>query len=146
MADIISPEDRSRVMSRIKLRDTAPELTLRRALWAAGLRYRLCLKVQLPGRPDIVFPGSRVAVFVDGCFWHGCPIHGHIPKSRESYWGPKLTRNIQRDAEVTARLAGQGWRVLRFWEHQVRKELAKCVSEVAATVRQEKAQARQPSP
>lgn len=146
MADIISPEQRSRVMSRIRLRDTVPELALRRALWAAGMRYRLVLNTPLLGKPDIVFPGPRVVIFVDGCFWHGCPIHGHVPKSQESYWAPKLARNIQRDADVTARLGEQGWQVLRFWEHQVRKELAICVSKVASVVKQGKTPSRQPSP
>lgn len=108
---------------------------LRRALWAAGLRYRLNWFPSLPGKPDIVFPGPKVGVFVDGCFWHGCPIHGHIPKSRENYWNPKLERNIQRDANATTQLSERGWRVLRFWEHQIKNELAQCAAEVSLTVR-----------
>lgn len=135
MADRISKETRSRLMSRIKLSNTGPELVLRRALWSAGMRYRLKARVPLPGRPDIVFPGARVAVFVDGCFWHGCPIHGHIPKSREEYWEPKIARTLQRDSEANARLTAMGWGVLRFWEHQVRDETAKCVADILALVR-----------
>lgn len=117
-------------MSRIKLRDTGPELALRRALWAAGLRYRLKLVKPLPGRPDIVFTKAKVAVFVDGCFWHGCPIHGHVPKSRVGYWEPKLERTKQRDAATSAKLAELGWLVVRFWEHQVEGDLAGCLAEV----------------
>lgn len=122
-------------MGRIRLRDTAPEIALRRALWAAGLRYRLKTKIHLLGQPDIVFPGAKVAVFVDGCFWHGCPVHGHLPKSREEYWKPKIARNQRRDAEVNAKLLAMGWRVVRFWEHQVRDGVLECVSEVLAVVK-----------
>lgn len=122
-------------MGRIRLRDTAPEIALRRALWAAGLRYRLRMKIRLLGQPDIVFPGAKVAVFVDGCFWHGCPVHGHLPKSREEYWGPKIARNQRRDAEVNANLLAMGWRVVRFWEHQVRDGALECVNEVLAAVK-----------
>lgn len=135
VADRISQLQRSRNMARIKGRDTGPELLLRRALWAASLRYRLKCKVPLPGRPDIVFPRARVAVFVDGCFWHGCPVHGHMPKSREEYWGPKIARNQRRDNDTNATLAAMGWRVMRFWEHEVLGSLPQCVATIAAAVR-----------
>jgi DNA mismatch endonuclease (patch repair protein) len=135
MADRIASEARSLLMSRIKLRNTGPEIMLRRALWAAGLRYRLKLKVPLPGRPDIIFPRARLAVFVDGCFWHGCPLHGHLPKSHGEYWGPKLARTRRRDAEVTAGLQLMGWRVLRIWEHQIKADLVRCVVEIGLAVR-----------
>lgn len=135
MVDRFSSEARSRVMSRIKQRDTAPEMALRRALWAAGLRYRLKLNRQLPGKPDLVFAGVKVAIFVDGCFWHGCPQHGRLPKSHEAYWAPKLARNLRRDAEVNAALEVMGWKVVRLWEHQIRADLAGCVARVAALVR-----------
>jgi DNA mismatch endonuclease (patch repair protein) len=143
MADRLSPEARSRLMARIKLRGTGPEMLLRRALWATGLRYRLKLKVPLPGKSDIIFPGPKLAVFVDGCFWHGCPLHGHLPKTREGYWEPKLARIRKRDTEANAKLQTMGWRVLRFWEHQVREKLAWCAGKVGAAVA--KAQATQSS-
>lgn len=104
-------------MSRIKARDTRPELAVRRALWAAGLRYRLHDK-RLPGKPDIVFASRRVAVFVHGCFWHGhkgCPRH-RIPKSRVEWWTAKIRRNVARDLEVQEALEKEGWRVLLIWE------------------------------
>lgn len=100
-------------------RDTAPELAVRRLLHAAGLRYRVDY-APLGGRrgADIVFTRRRVAVFIDGCFWHGCPEHATAPKTNAGYWGPKLERNIVRDRETDASLLDAGWRVLRFWGHE----------------------------
>lgn len=102
-------------------RDTKPELALRSALHRAGLRYRRDLRLDLPGgrvRPDIVFTRRKVAVFVDGCFWHSCPIHGSRPAVNQSYWSPKLARNVERDARDTALLQNAGWIVIRIWEHE----------------------------
>jgi DNA mismatch endonuclease (patch repair protein) len=116
-------------------RDTKPELALRRALFALGRRYRVDAKIVLPQRavrPDIVFAGARVAVFVDGCFWHGCPAHGRMPKDPTGYWHQKLARNISRDAQVTAALEAAGWRVVRVWEHV---PLAGAVDVVQAALR-----------
>lgn len=132
MADVMSPKQRSRCMSRIKGKDTKPELVLRRALWAQGLRYRLNYK--LPGRPDIVFIGARVVVFVDGCFWHGCPIHSVQPKSNVEFWKSKLSGNKERDLLVSSRLEAMGWRVLRFWEHEISEELGAVVQRVSNTL------------
>jgi len=101
-------------------RDTKPEVALRSALHRAGLRYRCDLRLQLPGgrvRPDIVFTRKKVAVFVDGCFWHSCPIHGSRPSVNQSYWSRKLARNIERDARDTILLQDAGWTVIRIWEH-----------------------------
>ncbi|MGJ4880282.1 very short patch repair endonuclease [Bradyrhizobium sp. HKCCYLRH1065] len=105
-------------MSRIRAKHTKPEKLLRSALWAAGLRYRLHFKTPF-GRPDIVFPGRKVAVFVDGCFWHGCPDHYVRPRSRDEFWAAKLRENVERDRRQTAALELSGWRVVRIWEHQV---------------------------
>jgi DNA mismatch endonuclease (patch repair protein) len=101
-------------------RDTAPEMAVRQALHRQGLRYRVGLRLSLPAgavRPDIVFIRQRVAVFIDGCFWHGCPQHGTRPRSNRRYWDAKLARNRARDKRDTARLEAAGWRVLRVWEH-----------------------------
>lgn len=87
--DKISKEKRSKVMSAIRSEDTKPEMLLRKALWAKGLRYRVHYGKE---KIDIAFPSIRLAVFVDGCFWHGCPQHSHLPKSNESYWHPKLKK------------------------------------------------------
>lgn len=99
--------------------DTTPELALRRLLFASGARYRVGYKV--PGMPrrsiDIAFPGKRIAVFVDGCFWHGCPQHCVPPKNNAAWWKAKLDRNVARDKETTSHLLQSGWTVLRLWEH-----------------------------
>lgn len=109
---------RSENMARIRPRDTSPERLLRRLLWREGLRYRLHARTPV-GRPDIVFPGSKVAVFIDGCFWHGCPDHYVRPRSRELFWAEKLATNVRRDSEQTNKLEALGWRVCRVWEHEV---------------------------
>ena len=103
-------------MSAIRSENTQPEIMLRKALWAKGLRFRAHYGKE---KIDIAFPSKKLAVFVDGCFWHGCPIHSHLPKSHESYWHPKLKRNIERDQAKNRRLKAEGWRVLRFWEHEL---------------------------
>ncbi|MFC4083397.1 very short patch repair endonuclease [Amycolatopsis samaneae] len=113
-------EGRSRNMRANKRTDTKPEVTLRKELHRLGYRYRKDLPIVLDGvrvRPDIVFPGRKVAVFVDGCFWHVCPEHGRQPTSNEWYWTPKLRRNMDRDQLVTSALEDAGWRVIRIWEH-----------------------------
>jgi DNA mismatch endonuclease, patch repair protein len=101
--------------------DTKPEIALRAALHTLGLRFRKDYMVRAQdgarAKVDIVFTRARVAVFVDGCFWHGCPEHGNTPRANTHYWGPKLERNRRRDARVTAALTSNGWRVLRLWEH-----------------------------
>jgi DNA mismatch endonuclease, patch repair protein len=100
--------------------DTKPELALRAALHARGYRYRKDLRLDLPlrrVRPDIAFTRRRVAVFVDGCFWHACPDHGSKPKNNEWYWSPKLAKNVERDRAADAALTQAGWTVVRLWEH-----------------------------
>lgn len=101
-------------------KDTGPELAVRRLLHAQGLRYRVDFRLAPPlrARADVVFTRQRIAVFIDGCFWHGCPIHATSPKANSDYWGPKLARNIERDRETAVALAERGWTVLRFWEHE----------------------------
>lgn len=123
-------------MSRIRGKDTKPEHRLRRALWAAGLRYRKHAKTPV-GRPDIVFPGPRVAVFVDGCFWHGCPDHYVRPRSRSEFWSNKLWENTVRDRRQTLELEGAGWSVVRVWECDLHEneDIAEQVSRVRHAVR-----------
>ena len=117
---------------RQRRRDTKPEIALRPALHRQGLRFRVD-KNLLPGmrsRPDIVFAPSRVAVFVDGCFWHRCPEHGTRPKNNEEWWDEKLTANVTRDRRVDAQLREAGWEVLRFWEHEDPLQAAERVATV----------------
>lgn len=101
-------------------RDTGPELAVRRALHARGLRYRVDHPVPFDRRrrADIVFTRAEVAVFIDGCFWHGCPEHGTTPRTNTAFWTAKIARNRERDQDTTDRLDALGWTVLRFWEHE----------------------------
>lgn len=119
--DVMTPGQRSRCMSRIHGKNTGPEMLLRKALWARGVRYRIHYKIT--GKPDIVFPGKRIAIFVDGCFWHGCHEHGTKPKANAKFWNTKISKNISRDHDVTEELAKSGWSVLRFWEHEINDDL-----------------------
>ena len=109
------------VMRSNRRRDTQPELALRRALHASGHRYRVDHAVQAGARRvriDIAFPRRKIAVFVDGCFWHGCPEHSAPPKTNPGYWGPKIARNIERDKEHDKRLLAAGWTIVRVWAHE----------------------------
>lgn len=116
MADIVSPEKRSQMMAGIKGKDTKPEIAIRKALFALGLRYRIHDK-RLPGKPDLVFPGRKAVVFIDGCFWHGHDCHlFKMPSTRQDFWSSKIGSNRQRDAKVRAQLQEAGWRCLTVWE------------------------------
>jgi DNA mismatch endonuclease (patch repair protein) len=111
---------RSANMKANRRTDTKPELALRAALHAKGYRYRKDFRLDLPlrrVRPDIAFTRRKVAVFVDGCFWHACPDHGSKPKNNDWYWSPKLARNVERDRAADDALAQAGWTVIRLWEH-----------------------------
>ena len=123
MADTVTSERRSEIMSGIRSKGMKPEMTVRRLLHAMGYRFRLHRR-DLPGKPDLVFPGRRKVIFVHGCFWHqhgdpGCKI-ARRPKSNLEYWLPKLDRNASRDAEHQASLRDRGWDVLVIWECEVR--------------------------
>ncbi|WP_309226262.1 very short patch repair endonuclease [Streptomyces lunaelactis] len=122
-------------MSRQVSRDTAPEIAVRKLLHAAGLRYRV--NVPVPGMRrrtiDIVFGRAKVAVFLDGCFWHGCPQHATQPKSNAEWWRTKLDKNMARDRETTEHLEAQGWTVLRFWEHENPDSIARAVAHARET-------------
>lgn len=118
-------------------RDTGPEVALRKLIFAVGLRYRVNFKV--PGSPrrtiDVAFPGQKVAVFVDGCFWHGCPEHCVPPKNNAQWWAEKLEANRTRDAGTNELLRAQGWRVVRLWEHLEPQDMAKRVIEELRGIR-----------
>ena|SRR5439155_1567178 len=121
MPDSLTKAKRSEVMSRIRSKNTQPELRVRKYLHAAGCRYRLHSS-RLPGKPDLVFVSKRICVFVHGCFWHGCPkcVDGlRKPKSNRSYWLPKIRRNKLRDKMNARRLRIAGWKVLIIWECEV---------------------------
>jgi DNA mismatch endonuclease (patch repair protein) len=107
-------------MERQARRDTKPELALRRAVWRLGLRYRVDI-APIPGRrrADLVFTRAKIAVYVDGCFWHSCPAHATIPKANREWWVAKLDANVRRDRDTDRRLTEAGWTVVRVWEHEV---------------------------
>lgn len=123
--DRVTKEKRSRIMAAVHSKDTGPELTVRRFLWSRGIRYRI-RPAYLPGRPDLVIPRCRLAIFVHGCFWHGhenCP-RGHLPKSRVEYWKAKTEANKRRDNKTEEELAEMGWGQSIIWECQLRTQKA----------------------
>ncbi|MDX3711249.1 very short patch repair endonuclease [Streptomyces europaeiscabiei] len=125
-------------MSQQGSRDTAPEVAVRRLLHASGLRYRV--NVPVPGMQrrtiDIFFGKAKIAIFMDGCFWHGCPEHATWPKANAEWWRNKLDKNVARDRETTEFLRSAGWTVLRFWEHESAKDVARRIGEAVASNRQ----------
>ena len=133
-----SPEA-SRRMAKIRQKGTDVELALRRELYRRGLRYRVDYIVSKKPRrvADVAFPGLKIAVFVDGCFWHGCPEHASWPKQNAEFWRKKIEMNRLRDADTNSRLIDIGWTVLRFWEHEVPAEAATTVVRMVAVARSE---------
>lgn len=130
--DVLNREQRSRTMSRIRAKNTRAEVLLRTALWKRGLRYRKNYAA-LPGKPDIALMRQKIAIFVDGDFWHArghqdCP--GEQVASNRDYWRKKLTRNVERDKDVTDALTEAGWLVLRFWETDIKKDLESCMRQI----------------
>jgi len=129
VTDFLSKETRSRVMARIRSKDTKPELALRRALWAEGVRGWRVHRKGLPGKPDLAFGRRRVAVFVDGCFWHGHPDF-FTPGKSGAYWDAKIERTRERDRLANKALAAAGWTVVRMWDFEVEGDLSGCVRRV----------------
>ena len=153
MIDIVDSRKRSELMANIRGRDTAPERAVRRIAHRMGLRFRLCRK-DLPGRPDLVLPKYRLAVFVHGCFWHqheGCQ-YAHIPKTRTEYWKDKFARNVVRDGENEESLRYLGWNVVVIWECEVgdeevvRERLRAAIRSNGSNPDQEKPGVRQSGP
>jgi len=124
------------VMLAIPSRNTTPEVSLRRVLHRLGLRYRIDTRPETSIRctADIVFRRKRVCIFVDGCFWHGCPYHFSAPKSNTLWWAEKIADNRRRDRRQTLLLRAAEWQVLRFWEHEIVKSLDRCVDRIRATL------------
>ncbi|MER5595862.1 very short patch repair endonuclease [Streptomyces sp. NPDC002265] len=120
---------RRRNMQAIRSRDTTPERLVRRLVHAQGLRYRVAARPlsDLRRTADMVFRPAKVAVFIDGCYWHGCPEHYVSPKTNPGYWSDKVARNVTRDRDTDERLRAAGWLVLRFWEHESAEESSKTI-------------------
>lgn len=135
MVDVFNREKRSEVMSRVRSKDTGIEVVLRKLLYARGIRgYRVNYK-KIPGSPDIAFTKFKLAVFVDGCFWHGCPLCYSRPSTNSEFWARKLEENRNRDILVDERLQKMGWQVLRLWEHEVEKNIEDCVSRITGLLK-----------
>jgi DNA mismatch endonuclease (patch repair protein) len=137
MADVFTKKKRSEIMSRIKGKNTKLEADFLKQLSAVshakGYRYRKHY-TKLSGKPDIAFPAKKVAVFIDGCFWHGCKAHSRIPRSNVPYWTAKIKRNKERDREVTRASKKAGWEVVRLWEHDLKKRPGRAVEKVMAAL------------
>ncbi len=123
-----------RVMQGNRSRDTLPEIAVRSAVHALGMRYRVCARpvTKVRRTADLVFRRSRVAVFIDGCFWHGCPTHHALPKTNSAYWAQKIEGNRVRDVHTTELLRAAGWMVLRFWSHEEPMEVAAHIAKAVA--------------
>ncbi|MFF0671672.1 very short patch repair endonuclease [Streptomyces tendae] len=134
---------RRRNMQAIRSRDTKPERLVRRLVHAQGLRFRVAARPlpELRRTADMVFRPARVAVFIDGCYWHGCPEHYVPPKTNQGYWSEKVLRNVERDRDTDQQLRAAGWLVLRFWEHESAEECSHTVCEAVTARRAERAKA-----
>ncbi len=131
MTDVLTKEQRTKNMSKIRGINTGPEIKLRKLLWAEGIRgYRIHFK--LHGKPDIVFIKKKIAIFIDGCFWHKCPVCFQEPETRKEFWMKKIQSNIDRDKKVNEQLENDGWTVIRIWEHEIRKEPENAVKKIIA--------------
>ena len=128
MTDTFTKEQRSRCMAQIKSCGTKPETAVRKLMWKAGYRYRI--GHGLSGKPDMVFPSYKAAVFIDGCFWHGCPKHCRMPGGNANYWKRKISGNQKRDRKINRQLRKEGWRVVRVWEHSIKKSPEKTADRI----------------
>ena len=129
MADTVSKAKRSEIMSKIRSKKTKPELMIKELLDNRIFRYQ---PNGITGKPDFGNKKRKIAIFIDGCFWHGCPKHCRMPKSREKYWVPKIQKNMERDSRYTKELKRRGWTVMRLWEHEVRENPDKCRDKIMA--------------
>lgn len=128
MADMMTPEQRRKNMQAIRSISKL-ESIVSKELWNKGYRFRRNTK-DLFGKPDISIKKYKIVIFIDSCFWHQCPIHGNMPKTNVEYWKPKLERNVERDKEVDEYYKQKGWNIKRIWEHEVKKDLEKVVTEI----------------
>lgn len=128
MTDTFTKKQRSYIMSRVKGTNTTPELMFRKLLHSTGLRYRL--HYNLPGKPDVAIVSKKVAIFIDGCFWHKCPKCFRPPKSNRDYWEAKIKGNLKRASAVNKKLKRAGWTVVRIWEHEAAQGIQKRVNKI----------------
>lgn len=119
--DNVSKEKRSNTMKAVKSKNTKIEKIVSKEIWGRGIRFRKNVK-NLKGKPDIAIKKYKIVIFIDSCFWHGCPLHGRIPKSNVDYWNNKIKRNIERDKSINQYYRRKGWNILRIWEHDLNKK------------------------
>ncbi|KMJ57111.1 DNA mismatch repair protein Vsr [Bacillus sp. LL01] len=136
MADNMSKEKRSKTMRAIRSQSKL-ENRLTKALWRKGYRFRKNVK-DLYGTPDIAIKKYKVVIFIDSCFWHVCPLHGNMPKSNQEFWNKKLSRNMERDMEVTNYYQKYGWNVKRVWEHEIKEDIIKVVTDISLFIEKAK--------
>lgn len=134
MTDIVDAPTRSRIMSRVRSKDTAAEMTLRRALWADGIRGWRCNVRSITGTPDLAWAGRKIAIFVDSAWWHGHPSRWQ-PGKLSPWWDAKIERNRERDREVNRALESDGWTIIRIWDFELQKNLASAVRRVREALR-----------
>lgn len=134
--DTVSRKKRSEIMGRVRAKNSKMELVVQRGLRSEGLGFGKHVG-SLPGTPDLAFRKHRVAVFLDSCFWHGCKRHGTMPKTNKVFWRTKLSENRRRDRSVNRVYRKMGWTVLRFWEHDIKKDVARIVSRILTTLESE---------
>lgn len=136
MTDKMTKEQRRKTMQAIKAQSKL-ENTVSKAVWNRGFRFRKNVR-SLFGTPDIVIQKYRVVIFIDSCFWHGCPLHGTRPKTNQEFWNKKLDRNIERDKEVTQHYKDINWNILRIWEHDIRNDFENTIDEIAQFIQTSK--------
>ncbi|WP_439024603.1 very short patch repair endonuclease [Bacillus halotolerans] len=119
--DNVSKEKRSNTMKAVKSKNTKIEKVVSKEIWGRGIRFRKNVK-NLKGKPDIAIKKYKIVIFIDSCFWHGCPLHGRIPKSNVEFWNNKIKRNIERDKSINQYYTKKGWNILRIWEHDLNKK------------------------
>lgn len=129
MADNLNPADRTRTMQAVKSKDSKMEVKFRSSLWRRGFRFFKNVK-SLPGKPDVVFPKKKIAIFLDSCFWHGCPLHLKLPVSNADYWRNKIEKNRNRDKEINTIYKEMNWKILRIWEHDLKTDFESCLVKV----------------
>lgn len=134
MTDVLSKEQRRKNMQAIRAKETALEIMVRKELWKKGIRYRKNVR-DLMGVPDIAIKKHKLVIFLDSCYWHGCPEHGVMPKSNREFWEKKIKRNIERDTEVTSYYRSRNWTILRFWEHEVKQDLDGIIDRIIKAIR-----------
>lgn len=131
--DTVSKQKRSEIMSHVKSKDSKIETLFRKELWQSGFRYRKNSSKYF-GKPDIVLPKYKTAIFIDSCFWHGCKKHCRIPTARKKYWTEKIARNAERDKEVSRHYKKLGWKIFRVWEHEMSKNLNKMLKKIYSDI------------